>query len=1056
MRAVSNKDRAVSEVIGFVLIFAIVISLFSTLVTYYVPATTSAYEHDYQASSMYAMSKFSNTMSTPGYVTGQVLNDYVPLGIQGGIFSPGRQTSVTYSKGGLSGSVSYGVGVSFAYSQHHPTNAVLNKLIKTFPRETLTQPIAELYDPIGQYLYVAGYQTNNIGVISPNNGSILTYAYAGGHPKAMVLDPQDHMIYVLNNLTLSATGYNYFTVSEVSTLTHKFVAFAAILQQVNVSQQPSTTFNVSSITYDTNTSSLYVSYAVHQGSGLGSHFYDIAQIDPSTLKVTNLVTVSKTNNIVNVVYDQSSRYLVGLSQSISSGANPQYAVIDPTSLNIVANVSINFQGFYSTYGYNGVNGSARVSSNNYSSYISSLSTNPALIVLGNVFPDSNKLYFTFNITNPTQALMNSYAGNRYNLPAPGIVSVNFSNTNSVENISSIAQFYGNTTIIPWAMNDSSMYSSGLTQNLAATVYSPALTKDFIFDFNLSGYYNFNSTNAVSVPRAATAIVSFPSGSNASYSVTSSSTSTEAIFHANDNNLTYVRTIQDAYFSNPYAIAYDPVNQINERLYVTNYGADTVAVLNPNTNQLAGSIFLGKGVGVTNITVNTVTGTVYVVETNANAIGVIDGLSLVTVIPLDARPAGIGYNPSHNSTYVTGFTSNGVEFFNISGTTIVDNATLTNLGNGVYLGPIVFNPYNDFSYAAVGTSSGKNWNLYAVESVFQRSPSYFTLKTLQKTPDIGTAFNTYTGALYVADYASAQLYIYANLYSQTATTFNVGSQPVGLTFDAGNNLLYVSNSGSSNVTVIDTTNNSILATIWIGGGPQFSVFDSDNGYVFFPDYLSNQLSVIDGGFTVFSGKKGVFMSGSQNIGGTISTTGNTVFVTPENYIIQDGALVSNVTNSAITKPIQGIPLSIVNHSGQIYFSDVSTNLLIPGGGSSVSIASNSPTNLKTQITSVVNDTYSKGTNFFITDIYGNNYPAIVTALYLEEFNLSLFTRYASDLNDFAYQHYTGNSGNAPISWTIPGVPMNVTLNGDSLSFSLTNTVTLYFVSIEVYQVSLLEM
>ena len=500
MKSVSTKDRGVSEVIGFVLVFAIFISIFSTLVTYYVPATESAYESNYQAASMYAMSKFSSSLSTPGYITGQVLNNYVPLGIQGGIFSPSRQTSVSYSSGGLSGSISYGLGVSFAYSQTHPTNAVLNKLVQTFPKETLSNPVAELFQPSG-YLYVAGYDTNNLAVIDPYSGAILTYAYAGGHPKAMTFGAGDSNIFVLDNLTLSARNYTYFTVSEVSTVSNKFVANATI-QQANTSKQPPATFDVASITYDPTNNYLYVAYLYHLGNGVGSYKYNIVIIDASTLQVVGS-PVSYTDNIFDLAYDQNG-YLVALFDPLANSTSPQYSLLNPTSLNFVANISIDFPTFYSTYGYNGDDGAAPALVpllDSYSAYLLTLNppSNRVSISLQSVYPDGSDLYFAFNITSPTQSTLNNGLVSRDYLPAPGIVSVAFTNVSTtVQPIAKIAQFYSSSTITPETISDSSMYSGVPQLGLGATVVSSVGRSDFVFDFNLSGFYNFNSADQVTV------------------------------------------------------------------------------------------------------------------------------------------------------------------------------------------------------------------------------------------------------------------------------------------------------------------------------------------------------------------------------------------------------------------------------------------------------------------------------------------------------------------------------------------------------------------------------
>ena len=58
--------------------------------------------------------------------------------------------------------------------------------------------------------------------------------------------------------------------------------------------------------------------------------------------------------------------------------------------------------------------------------------------------------------------------------------------------------------------------------------------------------------------------------------------------------------------NPFGIAYNPKNN---NIYVTNYGSNTVSIINPTTN------------------------------------------SVIDTIPTGTNPAGIAYNPSNNHIYV---------------------------------------------------------------------------------------------------------------------------------------------------------------------------------------------------------------------------------------------------------------------------------------------------------------------------------------------------------------------------------------------------------------------
>ena len=103
----------------------------------------------------------------------------------------------------------------------------------------------------------------------------------------------------------------------------------------------------------------------------------------------------------------------------------------------------------------------------------------------------------------------------------------------------------------------------------------------------------------------------------------------------------------------------------------------------------------------------------------------------------------------------------------------------------------------------------------------------------------------------------------------------------------------------------------------------------------------------------------------------------------------------------------------------------------------------------------NYTFSKGSQFYITDVYGNRYAAVATAVFMEFFNLTLNTPYASLINSYFYAHYSGNSGQAPSSWNFAGIPITFSQAGNSISISLLHPISLAFVSVVVYNIGLLE-
>ena len=101
-------------------------------------------------------------------------------------------------------------------------------------------------------------------------------------------------------------------------------------------------------------------------------------------------------------------------------------------------------------------------------------------------------------------------------------------------------------------------------------------------------------------------------------------------------------------SGPVAVG---VNPATNRVYVGNFGGDTVSVIDGTTNTVVATIQVPggpHGVGV-----NPATKRVYVANFNVSYVAVIDGTTntVVATIPVGFAPRGVGVNPATNRVYV---------------------------------------------------------------------------------------------------------------------------------------------------------------------------------------------------------------------------------------------------------------------------------------------------------------------------------------------------------------------------------------------------------------------
>ena len=96
----------------------------------------------------------------------------------------------------------------------------------------------------------------------------------------------------------------------------------------------------------------------------------------------------------------------------------------------------------------------------------------------------------------------------------------------------------------------------------------------------------------------------------------------------------------------------PLIHVHNRMYVTNFAAASVSVIDTNTNTVVSTIPVGsvpRGIAFDPVhdrmyVSNQGSNTVSVINTNTNTV--------VSTIPVGSSPYGIAFDPVHNRMYVT--------------------------------------------------------------------------------------------------------------------------------------------------------------------------------------------------------------------------------------------------------------------------------------------------------------------------------------------------------------------------------------------------------------------
>ncbi len=123
------RDSGVAEIIGTILIFAIAITLFTTFILWYVPATGTANEQSYYQTTQSSFLSFAEKMSDAQNVQGQTSSYNIPTGISGvPPFSPSSPTSVSFSRNfdNFSVSMKYSIVVNYTPQGGSPVNYTVN------------------------------------------------------------------------------------------------------------------------------------------------------------------------------------------------------------------------------------------------------------------------------------------------------------------------------------------------------------------------------------------------------------------------------------------------------------------------------------------------------------------------------------------------------------------------------------------------------------------------------------------------------------------------------------------------------------------------------------------------------------------------------------------------------------------------------------------------------------------------------------------------------------------------------------------------------------------
>ena len=255
-----KRDGAVAEIIGYILVFAMVVVTVTSFIVVYVPYSSNNNLSNYQTDSILSLSSAANHLSSFSSGLGSTYTESIPMGVKGSFFAPDSPTSITTSSSSPTFSMSYALSLNIQVEGHQSkTTSTLNKVIDTIHAGNL--PIGIVFDPNNGYIYVADYYSQIYAISGSSETVVSTINLPSNeHPYAITYDS------ATQDLLLTTNG-NPNELISVSTATG---------QIVNTLTSTATFYDIA---YDQQTGAALVSFCQNGGASVGVAVYNASNFE---------------------------------------------------------------------------------------------------------------------------------------------------------------------------------------------------------------------------------------------------------------------------------------------------------------------------------------------------------------------------------------------------------------------------------------------------------------------------------------------------------------------------------------------------------------------------------------------------------------------------------------------------------------------------------------------------------------------------------------------------------------------------------------------------------
>src|SRR5438105_3825196 len=304
------------------------------------------------------------------------------------------------------------------------------------------------------------------------------------------------------------------------------------------------------------------------------------------------------------------------------------------------------------------------------------------------------------------------------------------------------------------------------------------------------------------------------------------------------------------------------------LYVANFAASTVAVVNSSTNTLQATIPVGANPYYA--AVNAAGTRVYVTNFNSNNVSVLDTASntVVATIAVGLEPVGVALDQVGNVAYVSNFLGASVSAVNTANNTV--SATIP---VGDHPAAVAVNSAGTLAFVINSGSNNVSVIATATNTVIATIP-------VGSAPS-GITYSPGSRRVYVANTGGGTVSVISEDSNTVVATVPVGRQPVGLAVNPAGSRAYVTNSLDGTVSVLDTASNNVIAIITVGANPGGVAINPAGTKAYVSNSGADTLSIIDTATNTVSGSIHVqgqpWLQASSIVGPFASATTGAAFI-----------------------------------------------------------------------------------------------------------------------------------------------------------------------------------